>query len=52
MWAAASLKLDLIDHLLVAGAKVDAQDDNGWTALHYAASPFHDAMFDNLGVCI
>jgi ankyrin repeat protein len=52
MWAAASLKFDLIDHLLVAGAKVDAQDDSGWSALHYAASPFTDAMFDNLGVCI
>jgi ankyrin repeat protein len=52
MWAAASLKFDLIDHLLVAGANVDAQDDSGWSALHYAATPFTDAMFDNLGVCI
>jgi ankyrin repeat protein len=52
MWAAASLNYDLIDHLLNAGAKIDAQDSSGWSALHYAASPFHDAAFDSIVACV
>jgi ankyrin repeat protein len=52
MWAAASLNLGLIDHLLLAGANVDAQDIYGWSALHYAASPFREAAFDGIGACV
>jgi ankyrin repeat protein len=52
MWAAASLNHDLIDHLLLAGASVNAQDKYGWSALHYAASPFREATFDSIGACV
>jgi ankyrin repeat protein len=52
MWAAAHLKFDLLEHLLVNGASVDAQDDQGWTALHYAASPFPNATFKDVGACV
>jgi ankyrin repeat protein len=52
MWAAASLNYDLIDHLLLAGASINAQDKYGWSALHYAASPFREATFDSIGVCV
>jgi ankyrin repeat protein len=52
MWAAASLKFDLIDYLLVAGAKVNTQDKFGWTALHHAASPFPEAEFDDFSACV
>lgn len=52
MWAAASLDCDLVDYLLLAGAKVDAQDERGWSPLHYAASPFSDARFEALSACI
>lgn len=52
MWAAASLNLNLIDHLLVAGANIDAQDIRGRSALHYAATPFSDALFNGIGACV
>ena len=51
MWAAASLDSGLVDHLLLAGADVNSQDKRGWSALHYAASPFPDAKFDELSAC-
>ena len=52
MWAAAKLKLDLIDHLINAGALVNERDGFGRTALHYAVSPFEDAMFSDVGRCV
>jgi ankyrin repeat protein len=52
MWAAASLNLRLIDHLLDAGASVHEQDSTGRTPLHYAASPFEDALFSDLDKCV
>ena len=52
MWAGASLNPDLIDHLILAGATVDAQDRYGWSALHYVASPFQEATFDRIGACV
>jgi ankyrin repeat protein len=52
MWAAASLNLDLIDHLLESGASVDQRDVSGKTALHYAASPFEDAHFGAVDKCV
>jgi ankyrin repeat protein len=47
MWAAASMKPDLIEYLLEAGASVEAKDHKGRTAVHYAASPFEDADLRN-----
>lgn len=52
MWAAASLKLDLIEYLLEAGAVVNAKDKRGRTALHYAASPFDNALFKDIKMCV
>jgi ankyrin repeat protein len=52
MWAAASLNLPLIDHLLIAGASANAVDEGGQTALHYAALPFADAAFNNVKECV
>ena len=34
--------------LLDAGASADAQDDNGWTALHFAAQDRHAAIVESL----
>jgi ankyrin repeat protein len=34
--------------LLDAGASADAQDDNGWTALHFAAQDHHPAIVESL----
>jgi ankyrin repeat protein len=52
MWAAASLRHNLVDHLLVAGANVEAKDKEGWTALHFAAEPFPNAIFGNVDACV
>lgn len=52
MWAAASLNLRLIDHLLEVGASANATDEGGKTALHYAAAPFKDAAFDKTKECV
>jgi hypothetical protein len=52
MWAAAQLNLTLIEHLLAAGASINTQDDAGQNALHYAASPFADAMFGDVRKCV
>ena len=52
MWAAAKLKFDLIDHLIIAGALVNERDGVGRTALHYAVSPFEDATFSDVGRCV
>lgn len=52
MWAASSLNLDLINHLLQVGATVNKMDVSGRTALHYAASPFTHATFKDVGACV
>ena len=52
MWAAASLNLPLIIHLLEAGASAKSTDELGQTALHYAAAPFFDATFENVEECV
>lgn len=52
MWAAASLNLPLIKHLLKAGAYALIPDQTGRTALHYAATPFADATFSKVGACV
>jgi ankyrin repeat protein len=52
MWAAGSLNLDLIDHLFKSGASVDREDTHRKTALHYAASPFENARFRDVGRCV
>lgn len=52
MWAAASLNIRLIDHLLNAGASVQEQDSTGKTALHYTASTFQDATFSDMDECV
>ena len=52
MWAAASLNLGLIHHLLEVGASASDADEGGKTALHYAAAPFEDAAFDNVRECV
>jgi ankyrin repeat protein len=52
MWAAASLNLRLIDYLLNAGVSVHEYDSDGRTALHYAASPFEDAVFSDIDECL
>ena len=36
-YAAADSKLDEVARLLAVGANVNAQDDNGWSPLHFAA---------------
>lgn len=55
MWAAASLNPDLI-HLLLEYDEVSGtlnhRDQFGKTALHYAASPFSNAVFKNVGKCV
>lgn len=52
MWAAASLRPDLVDYLLLSGAGLHAQDSRGWTALHYTAAPFSVALFENIETCV
>lgn len=52
MWAAASLNIRLIDHLLNAGVSVHEEDIAGRMALHYAASPFEDATFSDMDKCV
>ena len=52
MWAAASLNLPLIDHLLKAGAYANTVDETGQNALHYAAAPFPDATFSDVKECV
>ena len=52
MWAAASLNLPLIKHLLEAGAYVLTPDRAGRNALHYAATPFADATFKDVRACV
>lgn len=52
MWAAGSLKINLVNHLLRAGASVDLEDASGRSALHYAASPFESTQFDSVGECV
>ena len=52
MWAAASLNLPLISHLLEIGASANATDEFGRTALHYAARPLLDATFKDVEECV
>jgi ankyrin repeat protein len=52
MWAAASLKLDLISYLLNHGARLGSQDAFERTALHYVALPFEGAAFQNIEGCV
>lgn len=52
MWAAASLNFPLLKHLLEAGAHALTPDRAGRTALHYAATPFEDATFKDVGACV
>jgi ankyrin repeat protein len=52
MWAAATLKLELIEHLLESGASVDTTDTSDKSALAYAASPFESANFGNVAECV
>ena len=52
MWAAASLDLDLIDHLLAAGASATVQDADKSNALSHAAVPFHGATFGDVTKCV
>lgn len=52
MWAAKSLKLELIRRLLETGLKVDERDKRWRSALHYVASPFEDAVFSSANECI
>jgi ankyrin repeat protein len=52
MWAAASLNLDLISYLLKNGARLDTEDANERTALHYAVLPFEEAAFKNIEKCV
>jgi hypothetical protein len=46
------LKFELIDHLLLAGALVNERDGAGRSAVHYAVSPFEDAMFSDVNRCV
>lgn len=48
MWAAASLKLNLVNYLLKHGAHVRARDSSHKTALFYAAFPSDDAAFNEM----
>lgn len=48
MWAAAKLKLDLIDHLLNARALVNERDGVGRTSLHCAVSLSEKAVFSDV----
>ena len=43
MWAAASLNISLIDHLLQVGVSIHEQDSTERTALRYVASPSENA---------
>lgn len=54
MWAAASLNFALLEFLLEEKfwADLNHRDPSGKTALHYAASPFLDATFKDVGKCI
>lgn len=52
MWAAASLNLPLISHLLGIGASANAMDEFGRTALHYAAEPLLEATFKDIEECV
>jgi hypothetical protein len=51
MWAAASLNLPLINLLLEASVVADAENQEGRTALYYAASPFENATFGDVEKC-
>lgn len=51
MWAAASLNAVLIENIMQAGMEVGGRDKMGRTALHYAALPFSDAMFEDVEIC-
>ena len=52
MWAAASLNLPLIGHLLEAGASARTMDESGQAAVHYAAAPSLDATFKDVKECL
>jgi ankyrin repeat protein len=52
MWAAASLNLPLLTHLLKAGASANTTDELGQTALHYAATPLLEATFKDIRECV
>jgi ankyrin repeat protein len=52
MWAAATLNLSLIKHLLEAGASALTQDQKGRNAVHYAAAAFADATFRDVRECV
>lgn len=53
MWAATSLHIRLIDHLLQAGVFVHKQDSTERTALHYVALPSEDAASSDMdGKCV
>jgi len=47
-YAALDGDLDALVRLLEAGSFADAQDDNGWTALHFAAQDRHSKILHEL----
>jgi uncharacterized protein len=46
--ASADGDLEVLVRLLESGSSIDAQDDNGWTALHFAAQDRHSKLVDEL----
>lgn len=52
MWAAGSLHINAIEYALSTNGRVDRRDHSGRTCLHYAALPFDDANFGNVGACV
>lgn len=52
MWAAGLLKIDVIEHLLEAGALINTQNTAGKTALHYAMEPFLLAEYEAAETCV
>jgi uncharacterized protein len=47
-YAALNGDLDALVRLVESGSSVDAQDDNGWTALHFAAQDRHSKIVEEL----
>ena len=47
-YAAIDGDFEALVRLLESGSSIDAQDDNGWTALHFAAQGGHSKLADEL----